>query len=626
MKKVYIILSMIVALTASKAQNKDTKTADKYFDRYDYVDAAKEYLKLANNGKGDSYVYKQIADCYYNVFNSIQAEKWYEKAIEEEQDAETYFRYAQMLKANGKYKEADLQMKKFATLAPKDKRAANNVQEASYLNKLLGERKLFEVNPLEMNSKYSDFGAFMKDSVIYFASGRNTARKTYEWNDEPFLDLYKTDYKGGKVNKSVTELIELNTKYHEGPVTISPDGNTIYFSRESFFDDQFVKSKDKKLKIGKMNIFKATNDNGKWVDITPLSFNSKEYNTSSPSLSKDGKTLYFISDMPGSWGKTDVWKISVVDNNPIGTPENLGEQINTEGNELSAFIADNNTLYFASNGRKGFGGLDIFTIDLNKKGAEAINLGKPINSEKDDFAFTFNQKQNVAFLSSNRDGGFGSDDIYLAIPVCTVNLVITTLNKKTGDKLPETEISVVDDKKNVVAKIKSNNDGIANVPLDCNKQYKLNADKEGYLSEVVTMEKSKGGEVSINAYLTPTEPIVTETEVLLSDINFEYNKSNITQQGATELDKLVKVMAQYPEMILFVKSHTDSKGNENYNMNLSQKRAKSTVQYLISKGISESRVTGQGFGETEPKVLCGENCTDEENELNRRSEFIIIKK
>ncbi|MGH2666621.1 OmpA family protein [Flavobacterium sp.] len=625
MKKIYIALSFVLAISAGNAQNKDTKVGDKLFGQYEYVDAAKEYLKLTDKNKADAYVYKQLGDCYYNVFNSVESEKWYAKAITTQQDAETYFRYAQMLKANKKYDQANAMMQKFAALAPNDNRAKNVQDDANYLAKLLGKSKLFDVSSLSFNSKYSDFGAYMKDNVIYFASARNTARKTYEWNDQPYLDIYKTDFKDGQAGNLAIAVEDLNTKYHEGPITISADGNTVYFSRESFFDKKGVKTQDKKANMGKMNIFKATKDGEKWTNVTSVSFNGKDFNTSSPSLSKDGKTLYFISDMTGSMGKTDVWKVAVNSDGTFGTPENLGAKVNTEGNELSAFIADNNTLYFASNGRKGLGGLDVYAYDLNTNG-DAINLGKPVNSEKDDFGFTFNQDQNTAFLSSNREGGAGDDDIYLAIPVCNVNLTVSVRDAKTGATLSDALISVVDEKKNVIAKGNSNEMGSANFPVECNKQYFVNVDRNGYSSNVFTMDKSKGGEVAVNADLAPIEAIITETEVILNDINFEYNKSNITEQGASELDKLVAVMVQYPDMVIFAKSHTDSRGDDKYNMSLSDRRAKSTVQYVISKGIAKERISGKGFGESEPKVNCGADCTEEQHAENRRSEFMIIKK
>jgi outer membrane protein OmpA-like peptidoglycan-associated protein/tetratricopeptide (TPR) repeat protein len=623
MKKIYIALSFVLTIATSNAQNKDTKTADKLFDRYEYVDAAKEYLKIALE-KADSYVYKQLGDCYYNVFNSVEAEKWYSKAVEKEQDAETYFRYAQMLKANTKYDLANVQMKKFATLSPNDNRTKFITVDENYITKLLGSTKLFDVKAAGFNTKYSEFGAYLKDNSLYFASARNTDRKTYDWNDQPFLDIYKIDYNEGAIAKEAVAVDDLNTKHHEGPVTISPDGNTIYFSRESFFEKEFEKVKTNNKKVGKMYIYKATKDGDKWANITSLEINNSKYNNSSPSLSKDGNTLYFSSDMPGGIGKSDVWKMTIAADGKLGKPENLGKTINTEGSEMFPFIADDETLYFSSNGRNGLGGLDVYSYNI-KKNAEPINIGKPVNSEKDDFGFTFNQAKNIAFLSSNRNGGAGDDDIYIATPLCIVDLTVVVRDKKTTATISDAKITVVDQNKALLGTGISNQLGKALFQAECDKPYFLNVEKEGYVSQVFELANSKG-EVTLTADLEPTVAIVAEKEIILSDVNFEYNKSNITQEGAFELNKLVEVLNQNPEMVILCKSHTDSRGNDKYNMSLSNRRAKSTVQYLISKGIAVERISGEGFGESEPKVPCGKDCTEEDHAKNRRSEFIIVKK
>jgi outer membrane protein OmpA-like peptidoglycan-associated protein/tetratricopeptide (TPR) repeat protein len=624
MKNIYIVLSFVLTISSINAQNNDTKAADKLFERYEYVNAAKQYLKLTDTGKADEYVYKQLGDCYYNIFNAIEAEKWYTKAVTKQQDPETYFRYAQMLKANKKNTEASTMMAKFSSLSPSDKRATNLVDEEDYLNQLLAKSKLFDVKPIGINTKYSDFGAYLNNGIVYFASARNASRKNYSWNDQPFLDIYKADYKDGKISEQVTIDNDLNTKYHEGTVTISADGNTMYFSRESFFDNKFVKSEDKKQKLGKMFIYKATKADGKWANITAVSYNNASYNTNSPSLSQDGKTLYFSSDMPGGKGNTDIWKVAVNSDGTYGNPENLGEKVNTEGAEQFPFISSDNTLYFSSNGQKGFGGLDVFALNIAKN-TQAMNLGKPINSERDDFGFTFNQTQNVAFLSSNREGGIGDDDIYLATPLCYLDLMVLVRDAKTGATLSDATVIMVDDLNKIVGKTISNPSGIAKFQTECDKPYHLNIEKQGYENGALDIDKAKG-EITLNVNLKPTEAIVTETEVILNEIKFDYNKSNITQQGASELDKLVAVMNQYPEMVILAKSHTDSRGKNDYNLNLSDRRAKSTIQYIISKGIAETRISGQGMGETAPKVPCGDNCTEEEHAENRRSEFLIIKK
>lgn len=623
MKKLVYTLSFVIACGMVSAQTKDTKAADKLFDRYEYTEAANEYLKLADKGKADAYVNKQLAECYYNVFNSKEAVVWYAKVVQEPQEAETYYKYAQMLKAEGKYAEADKQMEKFASLAPKDQRAITFKANKNYLSDLKGQTKLFDIQLSDISSDKSDFGAVLaSDNTLYFTSARNTSRKTHGWNDEPYLDLYKATYNANGTISEATEIDELNTKWHDGPLTITADGNTVYFASESFNEGQFEKEKAtyQRLKKGKIYLYKATKEGEKWTNKKPLPFNDATYSVRNPSISKDGKTLYFSSDMPGGIGGEDIWKVSV-NGDEYGTPENLGTLVNTEGNESFPFIADDNVLYFSSDSKQGFGGLDVYKVDLNKKD-KAVNLGAPVNGEKDDFSFAYNKAKKVAFFSSNRTG---VDNIYIATPVCGVNGLVIVKNAKTGAVLEGATIMALDDKNTTVATKTSAMDGKSSFTLLCEKAYSFQASKSGFDPAVATLNPTEGGNAIVEVLLEPIKPIITETEVILQPIFFEFDKSNITAQGAEELDKLVEVMNEHSEMVIFVKSHTDSRGSDKYNLNLSDRRAKATVQYVISKGISKERITGQGFGETEPKVDC-KKCTDEQYAQNRRSEFMIVKK
>lgn len=624
MKNLYITLSLVIAGATMNAQNSATAKADKQFNRFEYVSAAAEYLKLVDKGKADAYVYKQLGDAYYNVFNTAESAKWYAKAIsEKKQDAETYFRYAQMLKANGKYDEANKQMQLFAGMAPNDLRAKAFKENPDYLPKLLNKQKMYTVKSLDINSDKSDFGAFLSENSFYFTSARNTARKTYKWNDEPFLDIYRASYNADGTITDAVALDEINSKYHDGPVTITGDGNTMYFASESFKENSFEKDKAKKLKMGQVNLFKATKDGNKWGNVTALPFNSNQYSTSNPSISKDGTTLYFSSNMPGSVGGIDIWKVAVNKDGSYGTPENLGKKVNTEGDESFPFITeDNAVLYFVSNGRPGLGGLDVFMINLNK-GTEAVNLAKPINSEKDDFAFTFNQSKNIGFFSSNRTG---DDNIYQATPNCDVAVIAVVSDARTGAILSGAKVAILDEKKNIIGNEVTAANGEVAYHVECDKVYTLQVAKDGFESNTFVVTKQKGGEQKIDAKLNPIDVIVTEKEIVLKDINFEFNKSNITQEGAFELDKLVQVMQNNTQMVIMVKSHTDNRGNDHYNMRLSDRRAKATVQYVISKGIAANRISGKGYGESEPKTDCKENCTEAEHAANRRSEFLIIKK
>ena len=622
MKNLYITLSFVIASMTLSAQNTDTEKADKLFARFEYVDAANEYLKLAEGSKADNYVYRQLAESYFNVFNTKEASKWYAKATEQQQDAETYYRYAQMLKAEGKYAESNAQMQKFAGLAPSDQRAVEFKQDPNYLPKLKSQTKLFDEKALDINSEKSDFGAVLtNDNTLYFATARNKARKNYGWNEEPFLDLYKSTYNADGTFSEPVAVTEINTKFHDGPAAVSADGNTMYFASESFNEGDFEKDKAKKLKYGQVYLYKATKDGDKWTNIKALPFTSKTYSTSSPSLSRDGKTLYFSSNMPGSIGGNDVWKVAVNADGTFGTPENLGKSVNTEGNESFPFITDDNKLYFSSDGRKGFGALDIFVIDLNRK-SEAMNVGAPVNTAKDDFAFSFNTAKNIGFFSSNRTG---DDNIYLATPVCGVEVITLVRDARTGKTLADAKVSILDEKKNVIESKVTESNGEAFYSVDCNKAYLIQVTRDGYESNTFPVAKTNGGTVNVAADLQPIDVIVTPTEIVLNEIFFEFDKSNITQAGAFELDKLVQVLKNNPAMEIMVKGHTDNRGSDQYNLNLSDRRARAAVQYVISKGIAKARITGKGYGESEPKVDCKENCTEEDHAKNRRSEFLIVK-
>jgi outer membrane protein OmpA-like peptidoglycan-associated protein/tetratricopeptide (TPR) repeat protein len=623
MKKTYITLSFVFAGLTLSAQNKHTQAADKLYNRYEYIDAAEAYLKVVSDNKADNYVYRQLAESYYNVFNTVEAAKWYAKAIEEKQDAEIYYRYAQMLKANGQYEASNVQMQKFAAMVPNDQRAIAFQKEPNYIPRLTDQQKMFDSQNMEINSDKSDFGAVLtKDNTLYFASARNSARKSYGWNNEPFLDLYKpTRNADGTFSQPTEAEGSVNSKFHDGPAAITADGNTMYFASETFRDKIFDKDKEKHIKYGKVGLFKATKVDGKWGNVQALPFNNKDYQVGNPSLSKDGKTLYFSSNMPGTLGGADIWKVAITADNTYGTPENLGPNVNTEGRENFPYITDDNQLYFASDARQGFGGLDVFVIDL-EKGTAVKNVGKPINSEKDDFAFSFDKDQNIGFYSSNRGG---QDDIYMAVPVCGVQLNTTVKNAKTGEILTNAAVTILDDRNNSIETKTTGADGLVNYATECDKAYTLQVSKDGFVSKTIAVAKSKGGALPLVAELDPINVIVTETEVILNDIFFEYNKSNITKEGAFELDKLVQVLQNNTRMTIMVKSHTDNRGSDSFNMNLSERRAKATVQYVISKGIAKDRIQGKGYGESEPKVQC-EKCTVEEHAKNRRSEFLIVTK
>lgn len=621
MKKIYITILIIVVNTLY-SQNKTTEKADQLFESYQYVDAIKEYQKLVDYKKESVYVYEQLGNCYFIIFDNEKAMNWYAKAVQGKASAETYYRYAQTLKSFGKYEEANKQMDVFAKLLPSDERAKKHLLNPTYIPSLLNTTNIFTVSETKINVKdESDFGAFLtNENELYFVSTRNTLNKKDRWNDQHYLDIFKTQRNNDGTFDEASLVKELNTPFHDGPVTISQDGNTIFFARDGLSEGKYEVSKNK-TKIGQQGLYKAVKVDGKWEQIEALPINSINYSVTCPSLSKDGKTLYFSSNMPGGFGESDIWKIAI-EPNGYGKPENLGDKINTSDRENFPFITEDNILYFASSGRQGYGAYDIFKINLSTSDA-AINLGKPVNSEKDDFSFSFNKLKEVGYFSSNRSG---LDAIYTALPICKASSLVTVTDKKTGKIIDNALVTISDTNGNILSSVATNADGKVKFDLQCNTEYLLKISASNYEEKKATISKIQEGGVPTTVTLDPFEVIITETEVILNNVYFDFDKSNITSQGATELDKLVKVMNDNPKMIIFVKSHTDSKGSAAYNLKLSEQRAQSTVQYVISKGIESERISGKGFGNAEPKIACGTDCTEEQHSQNRRSEFIIIKK
>ncbi|WP_452224638.1 OmpA family protein [Lacinutrix chionoecetis] len=625
MKNIISLSCLFLFFNLSFGQNSKTEKADKLFETYQFVDAIEAYQKLVDDRDANAYVYKQLAESYYNVFNIDEAAKWYEKAIKSKQNAETYFRYAQVLKSQGKYEEANRQMDTFSKMMPKDQRAIAHMENPNYVPQLADKSKLFNVENTNINdAKQSDFGAVLSnDNILYFVSTRENSKKEDNWTKQPYLDIYKSIRNTDGTLSEPEEVKELNTVYHDGPLTISADGKIMYFSRDGHSEGAFKKTKNKKVKLAQQGLYKATLNDGKWGNIQALPINSNDYTVSHPSLSSDGKTLYFASNMPGGIGDTDIWKISINGNN-YGKPENLGKNVNTSGKEGFPFISDT-ILYFASSGRPGFGGYDIFkySITTNEK---AENLGNGINTKRDDFSFSVNSAKKIGYFSSNRSG---VDNIYMAIPICQFEAVTLVTDANTKANLSNAVVSIYDQENNIITTQKTGRDGKTSFNITCDDSYTINVAKDGYETASFPVENSDGIQITVDAALKPVAEVnelITETEVKLQNIYFEFNKSNITQQGALELDKLVRIMKDYPDMEILVRSHTDSKGSAAYNKNLSEKRAKATVQYVISKGIDRNRLSSAGVGSSEPKIDCKSKCTDYEDAQNRRSEFLIVKK
>ena len=635
MKNIFTIITLtFLSIVSINAQDKSTKKADKQFSRFEFVKAAESYKKLVNNGKTTDYVVAQLAECYYNIFNTVEAEKWYATLAEETTDPNIIFKYSQMLKANGKYELSNEWMTKFVKLRPADNRATSFMKDPNYLPKIISKGKRFNLQNLDINSEYSDFGGTLNNNKLYITSSRNTVglfdlgrwltqRINYGWNNEPYLDIYSFDVteSGSYINEDYLDS-NVNTKYHEGLASFDGEGN-MYISRESFYENEYVKDAESNNITSLIGIYKISIGE---KSVVALNINSVEYSVKNPSISSDGKTLYFSSDMPGGFGNFDIYRGDIDEKGNVNNVENLGQKVNTEGQEMFPFIGDKNNLYFSSDSQLGLGGLDVyFTKEVDGKWASVRNVGIPVNSNADDFAFNMNEATGEGYVSSNRSGGKGSDDIYSIkrlIPICDVLLTANVMDAKTKLGIDSATTSVSDEEGNIASTKTSSKEGVTEFMLVCDKTGKLIVSKEGYNSKIVDLKISNEEFESIDVMLDPIEKIIVAEKIELDAIYFDFDKSNIKAEAAFELDKLVQIMNKYPAMTVTIESHTDSKGPSSYNQKLSERRAKTTSQYVVSKGIDSSRLLSTGKGESNPVVNCT-NCSEEEDQLNRRSEFII---
>ena len=403
-------------------------------------------------------------------------------------------------------------------------------------------------------------------------------------------------------------MISINTKFHEGLVSFTPDGKTMYFSRESYFEKDFQKDTLSNTHISQLYLFKATKLGEDWDTIETLTLNSENYSVKNPSVSSDGNTLYFASNVPGGYGDFDIYKVAINKDGTLGEPENMGQKINTEGQEMFPYISSTDILYFSSNGHLGLGGLDVFfTKEIDGNIAPIRNIGIPVNSNADDFAFIINEDTMEGFVSSNREGGKGSDDVYAIKklqPLCDVLITTTVLDDKTRKPLSGASVSLYDTDGRKMATKTTNAEGLAEFIVACETDSKLEVILTDFDSKKVTVKGSSAVENNVQISLDPIEKLIVENRIELAPIYFDFDKSNVTRQGAFELDKLVQIMNKYPDLVIYATSHTDYIGSNSYNLKLSDRRAKTTVQYIISKGINEARISGMGKGETEPKIDC----------------------
>ena len=633
--KNYILVCIVLTVSfTSSAQYGKQKKADTLFNKFSFVKASEVYRELIESKYNEDYAVRRLADCYALMRDPKNAAKYYKKAVNQENiPIEYYYNYAQALRGVEKYDDSKEWMKRY-----KDSGGVINtskyLKRGNFITNIFNAKQQYFLNKFNHNSKLSDFGAYEHNGKIYFASTRDegvSIKRLYGWNEQPFLDVYAVDIDSEEPADHTSKLKgDVNTIYHDGPVTITNDGNTMYFTRNSFINQNY----DSNSKgINQVKIYRATLKDSTWADVEDLAINDSEYSTQHPALSPDNKKLYFASNRPGGIGESDLYVVDINDDGSLGEPKNLGDVVNTKGSEGMPFINNEGSLFFSSDGHVGLGLLDIFGTVANEEDeiVDVINLGVPVNSSKDDFSFTMNEDGLSGYFASNRAGGMGDDDIYAYNRVPLLNVegtVIDVVNKKP---VPNAIITLLDGDGKQIAYMETDEEGYYEINIDRNVDYQITASQKKYEDDSKNFT-SKDIEdavttITVDLELTPVRDVVTLAD--LGIIYFDFDKHNIRPDAALELDKIVKLMNDdYPGMVIRIESHTDSRGTLSYNDKLSIDRANSTYEYLINNGVDKSRITEhQGFGERRLTNGCdgSVNCEEDNHQVNRRTHFIIIK-
>ncbi|CAN1524501.1 OmpA-like domain [Flavobacteriaceae bacterium] len=639
--KIILFTLVISSLTFSGFAQKDAeKSADKKYEQFAYINAIKTYERIAKKGYKSVEMFEKLGNSYYFNAKLEQAGKWYDELfyLTQDVDAEYYYRYSQTLKAKQQYTKADEMLLKFSEKSGADSRAKLFNTNRNYLSEIKDNSGRYKMEDAGINTKYSEYGGAYYENKLVFTSARDTGylfQRTHKWSNQYFTKLYAAEMvSDSTLGAPVKFANKARIPYHVASPIFTKDGQTMYFTQNNYHEGKIGKS-DKKITLFK--IYKAKLVDKEWDNVEELAFDSNNYSVGHPALSPDEKTMYFASDMPGTIGNSDIFKCKIDENGNFGVPENLGSKINTEGRESFPFISEENELYFASEGHPGLGGLDIYMVEIAKDGSikNVKNIGEPANSSNDDFGFLINSKTRRGFLTSNREGGKGFDDIYQFIEIKSlkskqeISGVITDL--ETGIILPNVKISLFDEKFKLLNTVLTDNNGHYHFEVACENDYYVRAEKEEYTTfEKRTNIPNETGKTEISIQLEKIIKEIKNGDDLAKKfgiklIYFDLDKSNIREESEIELEKILDVMIENPKIKINIRSHTDSRASFKYNNELSKKRAKITLKWLVNNGIKKGRLTSKGCGERELVNKCSDNvtCSEEEHQENRRSEFII---
>lgn len=644
--KILCILALVVGFNAF-AQIGQIEKANAKYDKYDYIDARKIYLKVVESGYHSAEIYRKLGDTYYFNSEYSGAAKWYYDLVTKYPNdavAMDYFRAAQCMKSIGQQEEAAKLMEQYIAKGGKVVAIESYTNVADTLFEKGVQNKLFEIEKVAVNTEFSDFGPTFYGDYIVFTSSSDSLQAFDEkrvdlsgWDNQPFLDLYqaKLDASMSLTNPEALKG-DVNSKYHESTAAFTKDGNTMYFTRNNYLNGKKGRDKDY---VVKLKVYKASKQGDSWGNVKELPFNSDQYSVAHPALSPEGDKLYFASDMPGSLGMSDIWYVNILGNDIYGKPINMGDTINTPARESFPFVSTENNLYFSSDGHPGLGGLDVFVTKLQDDShGELATFGEPINSAKDDFSLIIKEGR-MGFFASNRDGeeGSKSDDIFQFWERCEITIKGPVTEETTGNPIPGATVTLLDSDNNEIATVQVEEDAVFTFDLDCDRQYILRAQKEGYFPKEEIIQTPKNPKtvdmpitLNLPMALKPTDPCPPDDlgcRLTLQPIYFDYDKSDIRSDAEIELAKILAALNEYENLKIHIESHTDSRGRDAYNLKLSERRAQSTLNWFMEKGVSKDRLSAKGYGESQLINRCsnGVECSEEEHQLNRRSMFIIVE-
>lgn len=638
MKTRYLVIMVLAVFTASLQVSAQRAKADRLFTAFNYSKAIPLYERLASkNNKHAAYAMTRTGDCHRLTGNFEEAVRWYSNAaLIDTANAELFFNYAQSLRSIGKYEEAAEKFMKYAQLKPNDPRGelyAGFSKQVMQWTEPEFDYELF--NAEAINSEYSDFSPVYSKNGIIFTSDRmaRSGEKRYGWTGAFYLDLFSAELKKGD-----SELLEpgspslysaaLSQAYHDGPATFSSDYSTVYFTRVT---RKIGEIDSTRYYTNKLKIFSSKNlGDGKWSDPEPFYLNSDSYSVGHPTLAENGNTLYFVSDMPGGLGGTDIYKVRR-NGDDWGPAENLGTVINTFGNEMFPYIHKDKVLYFSSDGHPGLGSLDVFASEI--EGNEYLkpeNMKAPLNSPADDFGIVIYEDDKQGMISSNRSGGKGEDDIYMftikeRLPD-SVLIAGYVKDKESLEVLRNSTVFAWNLQTDEIVVLKTDDKGYYEIWAKPGSSFVMKGMKNGFSPDCLSLS------VEPRTKLTSIEnrdlllgKYKVDQIFRLENIYYDFDKWNIRADASVELDKVVEFLNENPDIIVELGSHTDSRGSFKYNERLSERRAESAVAYIVSKGISNKRITAKGYGEYQLVNRCsdGVKCSDQEHQDNRRTEIKI---